>query len=104
MIEHYYTQLNQVDSSNWSVSEIVNYVTEFNTDLSFSEYARKHIWKLIESGHERTSRNYKWGLQHMERFAETDNIMFSRLTSSFLDQWIDSLATTTRSKEQYPVV
>lgn len=104
LIDHYYTQLNQVDSSNRSVSEIVNYVTEFNTDLSFSEYARKHIWKLIESGNERTSRNYKWGLQHMERFAEIDNIMFSRLTSSFLNQWIDSLATTTRSKEQYPVV
>lgn len=103
LIENYYTQLNQVDSSNWSVGEIVKYVTEFNTDMSFSEYAKNHIWKLIDRGQERTSRNYKWALQHMERFAGTDNIMFSRLTSSFLNQWIESLSTTTRSKEQYPV-
>ena len=95
--------LNQVNSSSWSVSEIVKYVTEFNTDLSFSEYAKDYIWKLIDHAQERTSRNYKWALQHIERFAGTDNIMFSRLTSSFLNQWIESLSTTTRSKEQYPV-
>lgn len=103
LIENYYNQLNQVDSSKWSVQEIVRYVTEFNTDLSFSEYARKHICKLINRGQERTSRNYKWSLQHMERFAGTDNIMFSRLTSAFLNRWVESLSTTTRSKEQYPV-
>ena len=103
LIENYYNQLNQVDTSNWSIQEIVKYVTEFNTDLSFSEYARKHICKLINRGQERTSRNYKWSLQHMERFAGTDNIMFSRLTSAFLNRWVESLSTTTRSKEQYPV-
>lgn len=103
IIENYYKQLNQVDTSNWSVQEIVKYVTEFNTDLSFSEYARKHICKLISRGQERTSRNYKWSLQHMERFAGTDNIMFSRITSAFLNRWVESLSTTTRSKEQYPV-
>ena len=103
LIENYYNQLNQVDSSNWSVQEIVRYVTEFNSDLSFSEYARKHVRNMINRGHERTSRNYKLALQHMERFAETDNIMFSRLSSSFLNRWIESLSSTTRSKEQYPV-
>ena len=103
LIESYYRQLNQIDTSNWSVSEIVKYVTEFNNDISFSDYTREHIAKLIKRGQERTSRNYKWALQHMERFAETDNIMFSRLTSSFLNRWIESLSVTNRCKEQYPV-
>lgn len=103
LIESYYNQLNQIDTSNWSVSEIVKYVTEFNKDLSFSDFARKHIGKLINRGQERTSRNYKWAIQHMERFAETDNIMFSRLTSAFLNRWVESLSTTNRCKEQYPV-
>ncbi|SUB95044.1 Uncharacterised protein [Prevotella intermedia] len=69
----------------------------------FLRYARKHIDKLISRGQERTSRNYKWALQHMERFAETDNIMFSRMTSAFLNRWIESLSETSRCKEQYPV-
>ena len=103
LIESYYKQLNQVDTSNWSVSQIVKYVTDFNKDLSFSDYARKHIEKMNARGQERTARNYKWAIQHMERFAETDNIMFSRLTSAFLNRWIESLSTTNRCKEQYPV-
>lgn len=84
LMDSYYKQLNQIDTSKWTTSEIVKYLTDFNNDISFSDYARKHIDKLISRGQERTSRNYKWALNHMERFAETDNIMFSRLTSAFL--------------------
>ena len=103
LIDSYYKQLNQIDSTNWTTSEIVKYLTEFNSDLSFSDYARKHIEKMKARGQERTARNYKWAIQHMERFAETDNIMFSRLTSAFLNRWIENLASTNRCKEQYPV-
>ena len=103
LIEKFYNMLNQVDASTWSANEVLTYVTDYGKDLSFSDYARAHIEKLIKRGQERTSRNYKWSLQHMERFAGTDNIMFSRLTSAFLNRWIESLSTTTRSKEQYPV-
>ena len=39
----------------------------------------------------------------MERFAKKDDIMFSNLTSSFLNRWIESLSETNRCKEQYPV-
>lgn len=103
LIDKFYTRLNQVDSSNWSASEVLQFVQYFDKDMSFSDYARKHIDKLIARGQERTSRNYKWAIQHMERFALTDNIMFSRLTSAFLNRWIEALAETNRCKEQYPV-
>ena len=103
LIEKFYSMLNQVDASSWSASEVLNYVSDFGKDISFSDYARKHIEKLISRGQERTSRNYKWALQHMERFAGTDNIMFSRMTSAFLNRWIEHLLQTNRCKEQYPV-
>jgi len=91
LISRYYSALNQINTSNWTASEVVAYLTTSAEDMSFSDYARKHIEKLIKRGQERTSRNYKWALNHMERFAHTDNIMFSRLTSSFLNRWIESL-------------
>lgn len=103
LIEKFYTMLNQIDTSKWTANELLTYVTDFGKDISFSDYARKHIDKLISRGQERTSRNYKWALRHMERFAETDNIMFSRMTSAFLNRWIESLSETNRCKEQYPV-
>ena len=103
LISRYYSALNQINTSNWTASEVVAYLTTSAEDMSFSDYARKHIEKLIKRGQERTSRNYKWALNHMERFAHTDNIIFSRLTSSFLNRWIESLSETNRCKEQYPV-
>ena len=103
LINEYYKQLNQVDTSNWTIQEIVKYLTDFNEDMSFSDYAMKHVQKMIQRGQERTSRNYKWALHHMERFAKTDNIKFSHLTSAFLNRWIESLSETNRCKEQYPV-
>ena len=103
MISDYYNKLNLSDTSAWSSSEIMNYLLEFGKDLSFSEYTRNHIEKMKARGQERTSRNYKWALQHLERFAGTDDLMFSRLTSSFLNRWIESLSVTNRCKEQYPV-
>ena len=102
MISDYYNKLNLSDTSAWSSSEIMNYLLEFGKDLSFSEYTRNHIEKMKARGQERTSRNYKWALQHLERFAGTDDLMFSRLTS-FLNRWIESLSVTNRCKEQYPV-
>ena len=103
LISRYYQILNQIDCSSWTASEVVSYLTTSTEDLSFSDYARNHIKKLISRGQERTSRNYKWALNHLERFAETDNIMFSRMTSAFLNRWIESLSETNRCKEQYPV-
>ena len=104
LISQYYGLLNMVDCSEWSSSEVASYLTKTTEDMSFSDYARQHIEKLIRRGQERTSRNYKWTLNHMERFAHTDNIMFSRLTSAFLNRWIENLKeTTNRCKEQYLV-
>ncbi|MBQ5972161.1 MAG: site-specific integrase [Prevotella sp.] len=103
LISRYYNVLNQIDTSSWTASEVVAYLTTSTEDMSFSDYARKHIEKMKARGQARTARNYKWAIQHMERFAETDNIMFSRLTSAFLNRWIENLALTNRCKEQYPV-
>lgn len=99
LISRYYQILNQIDCSSWTASEVVSYLTTSTEDLSFSDYARNHIKKLISRGQERTSRNYKWALNHLERFAETDNIMFSRMTSAFLNRWIESLSETNRSEQ-----
>lgn len=103
LISRYYDMLNRVDISDWSASEVASYLTKLAEDLSFSDYVRNHIEKMIARGQERTFRNYRWALNHLERFAESDNIMFSRLTPAFFNRWIETLMTTNRCKEQYPV-
>ena len=103
LIDRYYNTLNRIDTQDWTVYEIVDYIQKGNDGISFSMYARKHIEKMIARGQERTSRDYKWALYSLEKFAGGDEIMFSQLTYSFLSRWIDSLSQTARSKNKYPI-
>ena len=103
VIARYYNILNRIDTQNWTVKEIVDYIQKGKDGISFSMYARKHIEKMKARGQERTSRDYKWALYSLEKFAGGDEIMFSQLTYSFLSRWIDSLSQTARSKHKYPI-
>ena len=103
LIDRYYNTLNRIDTQDWTVYEIVDYIQKGKEGISFSLYARKHIEKMIARGQERTSRDYKWALYSLEKFAGGDEIMFSQLTYSFLSRWIDSLSQTARSKNKYPI-
>ena len=103
LINQYYNTLNRIDTQHWTIKEIVDYIQKGKDGISFSMYARKHIEKMIVRGQERTSRDYKWALYSLEKFAGGDEIMFSQLTYSFLSRWIDSLSQTARSKHKYPI-
>ena len=39
----------------------------------------------------------------LEKYAGTDNIMFSKLSTQFIQGWINSLSGTNRAKEMYPI-
>lgn len=103
LIMRYNEQLNRKDISRWSVGEVVDFLVKGNDDVCFSDYARRHIDRLVDNGQMRTSSNYRLALQHMERFFGTTKVMFSQLTSMQVGRWIDSLAHTHRAKEMYPV-
>jgi len=103
LIDNYYNILNRIDTQDWTVNEIVDYIQKGKDGISFSAYARKHIEKMIARGQERTSRDYKWALYHLEKFAGGNEVMFSQLTYSFLSRWIGSLSQTARSKNKYPI-
>ncbi len=103
VIAGYYSMLNRLDTQNWTAKEIVEFIQYGKDGISFSNYARKHIEKMIARGQERTSRDYRWALYSLEKFAGEDDVMFSQLTYSFLSRWIESLSQTSRSKEKYPI-
>lgn len=102
-IIQYMERLNKKDIRNWSVKEVVDFLLTETADINFSEYARSHIERMIDKGQQRNARNYELALQHLERFSGTTNVMFSHLTSLFVGRWIESLSTTKRAKEMYPI-
>ena len=101
--DDYVDRLNKVDTSLWTVQEVVRFLKQGTSDVCFSDYARQYQAKMIREGHARNARTYELAYQHLERFAGTNKMMFSHLTSSFINSWISSLSNTARAKEQYPV-
>ena len=102
-VADYYDRLNRKETAGWSVKQVQEFLQHGNDDVCFSDYARTHASRLIENGQERTAKNYQLALQSLELYAGTSRVMFTSLTSAFLNAWIDSLEHTHRAKEQYPV-
>lgn len=102
-ITDYVDRLNRVDIGTWTVKEVKEYLLSGDTDISFSDYARKYHDEMIDAGQKRNARNYELAYQHLERFAGTNKVMFSHLTSSFIEKWIKTLSTSKRAKEMYPI-
>lgn len=103
MILNYVDKLNRKDCSRWTVRQIIEHVTQDSDDICFSDYARRHIDRMIDRQQLRTAQNYRQALGHMERFYGTNRIMFAQLTSVQINGWIQSLEHTHRAKEMYPV-
>lgn len=99
----YQDRLNRHDIGQWSCSTVMEFLKTPEEVMPFSDYARKHIDRLIDNGQERTAKNYELALRHMERFFGTTQVKFSQLTSVNVRQWIATLSGTARAKEMYPV-
>lgn len=101
-ILRYTDMVNRKDISDYSVAELIEYLTRVEDNVCFSEYATLHINRMIKEGHERNAKNYRLAVNHLERYLGTTNVMFNHLTSAVLKRWIDSLGLTNRAKEMYP--
>lgn len=95
--------LNRQDISTWNARQVADFLKNMNEDLIFSDYARKHIDRMIDNGQERTAKNYKLALQHLERCIGTNQVKFAQLTSVNVNKWVGTLSGTARAKEMYPV-
>lgn len=103
IIIQYCEMLNRIDTTEWTVHQVMEYLVTGTQGISFSEFARKYHNRMVQEGHARNARNYEMAYQHLERFAGTTNVMFAHLTPTFITRWIESLSSTARAKEMYPV-
>ena len=103
IILEYTERLNRRETSRMTVSEIIEFLKSEDYEICFSDYAIKHIAKIIMAGQLRNAKNYKAAVASLEQFIGSNQLMFSRLTSTNLNRWINSLSQTKRAKEMYPI-
>lgn len=102
-INAFIERLNKEDITEWTVKDVISFLEKGDDEVCFSDYARKYQFEMAKKGQERNAKNYKLAYQHIERFAGTNKLMFSRFTTKFVNDWIESLSSTARAKEMYPV-
>lgn len=102
-VNHYAKLLNHYDTERMDIGQIYDILTKSDEDVSFSDYAMKHIDRLIDNNQERTAQNYRQALGNLQRYFGTTDIKFSQLSAKSLNAWIKSLEHTNRAKEMYPV-
>lgn len=102
-ILEYQERLNRHDISQWTGAQIVEFLTTPEELMPFSDYARKHIDRMIDRGQERNAKNYQLALLHMERYFGTTQVKFAQLTSINVNKWVATLSGTARAKEMYPI-
>lgn len=102
-ILEYNEAVNKIDSRRWTAKDIVTYLQDKSNEISFSDYARKYIDRMIDRGQQRNARNYSLALSNLELFFRSNQINFSQLTSNVVNRWIATLAQTHRAKEMYPI-
>lgn len=103
VIIRYNNMLNTVNIEQWDVNQVIDFLTTEASDICFSDYAKIHINRMINTGHERNAKNYKMAVAHLERYVGTNKLMFGQLTTAVLKNWIETLILTNRAKEMYPV-
>ena len=103
LIKSYNQRLNEQPIAQWTLKEVLAFLQTEESDASFSDYAKVHIARMVNEGHERNSKNYKHAVAHLERYMGTTQIMFSYLTTAVLQRWIGTLSQKKRAKEMYPV-
>lgn len=102
-INKWVEKLNKVDSKDWTVIQVRDYLLKSDQELSFSDFARSYINSLYDELQEGSIRTYANSLQSLEKFAGSQKILFSQLTVPFVNSWLDSLSGYRSCKSTYPI-
>ena len=102
-INKWVEKLNKVDSKDWTVLQVRDYLLRSDKELCFSDFARSYISSLSHELQEGSVKAYINSLQSLERFAGTQKILFSQMTVPFVESWLDSLSGYRSCKSTYPI-
>jgi hypothetical protein len=102
-IAGYVRRLNDIDSREMSVQEIVEYLTgEYATELSFTNFANEYISGMVANDRIHSASNYRMAVKRLHEHMNKSNILFSDITTNVLLGWIKSMMESLRKRNLYP--
>ena len=102
MIKSFYDRINDLNIEKWTVQKLKNFLENKNTDISFTDFAKRFINKMKNDGRDNSAGCYERAVNSLSRYMEKDNIFFNDMTSKVIVGWIDSMRNSLRKKSMYP--
>jgi len=103
-IKKYRDKLLTQDTENWDVKDVVEFIQQGKTGISFFTFCDIFLQKLSKEGRDNSYRGYMATINSFRLFIERDSITFQEITSKLLKEWIESLKSKARAKEMYPTL
>lgn len=97
-------KLNKVEHEKWSAEQVRDFLQQDDDDISFSDFSRAYLDKIRGTYMPHSIKRYEAALKSLETYANKQNILFSELTTTFIEGWIDSMKGFRRIKMQYPIL
>jgi hypothetical protein len=86
-----------------SVQEVVNYLTNDCSELSFTQFASNHISNMFSNDRTGSALSYRMAVKRLHEYMGKSNILFSDITANVLRGWIDSMMDSSRKRNLYPI-
>jgi integrase len=102
IIDKYVTRLNAEDTEFWTVKEVIKFLLQENTQISFTNFYEVFLAKMQRERSKTHTNNYKVAFSSLRKFAGKEQFYFSEITSKLINAWIESLSHTKRAKNMYP--
>lgn len=100
-ISEWQDRLNREEIGNWTVDEVVDFITSGSTKIPFIPYCQKFIDNMINEGRGKSASNYRCAKVSFEEYFG-NSITFQDINTKGLNSWIKSLNHMARAKETYP--
>ncbi|MDR1259717.1 MAG: phage integrase SAM-like domain-containing protein [Tannerellaceae bacterium] len=101
-IAGYVRRLNDIDSRDITVNEVISYLTNEYKELSFTVFASEYISDMINHNREHPASNYRMAVKRLHEYINRDNIFFSDITANVLRGWINGMMDSQRKRNLYP--
>ena len=100
----YAEKANRVNSKSMDCKTLVGFITNSQTELSFTDYAKDFINEMINQNRINSALGYKRAVSRLKEYLRKDEIQFNELTGNVINGWINSMKDSARKISTYPIL
>ncbi|MEI6753745.1 MAG: phage integrase SAM-like domain-containing protein [Paludibacter sp.] len=85
IIKDYYNKLNNVYYENWTLKEVLEFLSRDSDDISFTRFYKEFTNEMIRNGRQNPADNYISAINSLVKFTKKKELTFSDINSKTIN-------------------